>query len=115
MSKASTQERNLGAARRGLIVQRVLVDGSSPAAAGAPFGVGEKQVADWVAAYRLHGMASLRGEAAADLAPHRSVARWVASFSLWLRGRAGPAGRRFALRRETAGGPHDPTRRSRWN
>ena len=42
-------------------MQRVLVDGWTPEEAGAPFGVDGRSVARWVAAYRHHGMAALRG------------------------------------------------------
>jgi hypothetical protein len=59
----------VAAARRGLIVQRVLVDGWSPAQAAAAFDVGERQVARWVAHYRRRGMASLSDDAAAAPAP----------------------------------------------
>jgi hypothetical protein len=56
----------IAAGQRGLIIQRVLVDGWSPAQAAAAFGAGERQVVRWVAAYRKEGMASLHREAAAD-------------------------------------------------
>ncbi len=69
------------AATRGLVVQRILVDGWSPAQAAAAFGVRERQVARWIAAYRRHGMASLRDEAAAQLAP----LRWARRLGLALR------------------------------
>jgi transposase-like protein len=61
----------LTAARRGQIVQRVVLDGWSPAQAAAAFGVGERQVARWVAAFRRRGMASLRDGNDAALAPYR--------------------------------------------
>jgi Helix-turn-helix domain len=60
-------------ARRGRIVQRVLVDGWSAAQAAAAFGLSERRVARWVAAYRRRGMASLREAAAGEGAP----AGWV--------------------------------------
>lgn len=56
---------------RGQIVQRVMVDGWSIAETAAVFDVGERQVIRWVAAYRRHGMASLRGAAVAERAPRR--------------------------------------------
>ncbi|MGE5269216.1 MAG: helix-turn-helix domain-containing protein [Thiohalocapsa sp.] len=69
MARASTANGNvpgnLPAATRGRIVQRVLVDGWTPAQAAAAFGVGERSVVRWVAAYRRRGMASLR-DAEAD-------------------------------------------------
>jgi hypothetical protein len=76
MSKDATDTRDVPAAERGYIVQRVLVDGLTPAQAGAPFGIDERQVDCWVAAYRRYGMASLRGEVAVEQAP-----RWIG----WLR------------------------------
>jgi len=97
MSKASSDTRGLVAARRGLIVQRVLVDGLSPRRAGAPFGVNERLVARWVAAYRRYGMASLRGEIPADHAG-RWLARWFARFT-GRRGGEGAAVRAIVLPR----------------
>jgi hypothetical protein len=63
----------IAAAQRGQIVQRVLVDGWSPAQAAAAFGHSERRVARWVADYRRHGMASLREDAAAE----HCLLRWV--------------------------------------
>jgi transposase len=48
------------AARRALIVQRVLVDGWTSAEVAAAFGVAERQVDVWVADFRRLGMTSLR-------------------------------------------------------
>lgn len=59
---------DVAAARRGQIIQRVLVDGWSPAETAAVFGVGEREIVRWVAAYRRRGMASLRDEAVSDWA-----------------------------------------------
>lgn len=71
-------------AKRGQIIQRVLVDGWTPAQAGLAFGVTELQIMRWIAAYRRYGMASLRGEVAAEYSPaswvrglHALLARWV--------------------------------------
>ena len=62
----------IDAAQRGHIIQRVLVDGWSPARAAAAFEVEERVVAAWVARYRRHGMASLRqGESEAERLPWR--------------------------------------------
>jgi transposase-like protein len=47
---------------RGQIIQRVLVEGWSEAAAAAEYGVPERSVAAWVKSYRRLGMASLRRE-----------------------------------------------------
>jgi transposase-like protein len=65
MDAISAKRRDAAAAQRGRIIQRILVDGWSPAQAAAAFGVTERQVARWLAAYRRRGMASLRGRAAA--------------------------------------------------
>ena len=67
MPRLSADTDNPTAAQRGQIVQRVLVDGWSAAQAAAAFGVSEWRVVQWVAAYRRHGMASLRDETAAEL------------------------------------------------
>ena len=75
MGKVSADGDSIGAATRGQIVQRVLVDGWSPAQAAASFGIGERQVARWVAAYRRYGMASLRQADAAGPAPFRWLRR----------------------------------------
>jgi hypothetical protein len=88
MDANSGQERDPAAARRGLIVQRVLVEGLTPDAAGAPFGVEGKVVARWVAAYRRQGMASLREDGAPDKAPRRWIGLCLARIGAWLRGAA---------------------------
>jgi transposase-like protein len=75
MSRVSADDGNLTAATRGRIIQRVLVDGWSPAQAAAAFGVSERQVVRWVAAYRRHGMATLRGDTSISDAPLRWVRR----------------------------------------
>jgi hypothetical protein len=61
MSKGATPHQPMTAARRALIIQRVLVDGWTGAQAGAAFDVSERQVDMWVADFRRSGMASLRG------------------------------------------------------
>ena len=50
----------MAAAQRGQIVQRVLVDGWTVRQTASVFEINERCVARWVAAYRRHGMASLR-------------------------------------------------------
>ena len=116
MRKNSKQKRDLAAAQRGLIVQRVLVDGLSPAAAGRPFGLNSRQVGRLLAAYRRHGMASLRGEMPAGPAPYRRMAAWFSWLALRLGGLGGAAAQHRA-----GPGPHppagrsDPARRFRWN
>ncbi|HTV88350.1 MAG TPA: helix-turn-helix domain-containing protein [Stellaceae bacterium] len=91
MSRIRGKTRPLAPAERGRIVQRVLVEGWSVAEAAATFGIPERRVANWVAAYRRHGMASLRDEGAVDRAPRR----W-----LWL---LRITGARFAARLRVSG------------
>ena len=91
-------------------MQRVLVDGWTPEKAGAQFGVDGRRVARWVAAYRHHGMAALRAEAASDGAASLDrtacVLAWIGAP---LRG-----GMKRPSRPPSAGrAPKDPTRR--WN
>ena len=81
LSKSSC---GVAAVQRGQIIQRVLVDGWTPAQAGLAFGVTELQIMRWIAAYRRYGMASLRGEVAAEYSTaswvrglHALLARWV--------------------------------------
>ncbi|HEV2303385.1 MAG TPA: helix-turn-helix domain-containing protein [Stellaceae bacterium] len=52
-----------GPVRRGQIVQRVIVDGWTTREAAGAFGLDERLVVRWVAAYRRCGMASLREDA----------------------------------------------------
>lgn len=79
MGSLAASSENRAAAVRGQIVQRVLVDGWSPAQAAAVFGVGERDILRWLAAYRRHGMASLRGETA-----QRAPLRWLRRLRLAL-------------------------------
>jgi hypothetical protein len=65
----------IAAAQRGQIIQRVLVDGWSPAQAAAVFGFPERRIARWVADYRRHGMASLREDDSAERVYLRSLRR----------------------------------------
>jgi transposase-like protein len=97
--------RRISPAQRGIIVQRVLVDGWSLAEAAAAFGIAERRIAGWVAAYRRHGMASLREDAAIE----RPSRRWLwrlritsARLAATLRGRLGgnPARAVRLLRRD---------------
>src|SRR5690348_16412760 len=120
MRKASSNIRDLSAAKRGQIVQHVLVDGWSPAQAAAAHGVAERHVARWVAAYRRHGLASLRDDSAGEHWPRRCIRRLRAlgarmSAALYGESEAPPA-RCIVLRRGEDGYPrlgHD--RRSLWN
>lgn len=75
MGRRVANSENGGAATRGRIVQRVLVDGWSAAQAAAVFDVGERQVVRWVAAFHRHGMASLRDDLAGQPAPWRWLRR----------------------------------------
>jgi hypothetical protein len=59
MAKQFGKSKIIAASRRGLVVQRVLVDGWSPHEAARAFDLDEHQVAVWIADYRRHGMASL--------------------------------------------------------
>jgi hypothetical protein len=63
--------------RRAQIIQRVLVDGWSPAQAASVFGLPERRVARWVADYRRRGMASLRDDEPGER-PHQ---RWLRSLA----------------------------------
>jgi transposase-like protein len=76
MKPASNARHPISAARRGQIVQRVLVDGWTIARAAAAFDAPPRLVEIWVAAYRRHGMASLRR------APRRTVI--AERLALWL-------------------------------
>jgi len=73
MGRIETNARDIAAVQRGQVIQRILVDGWSPAQAAAFLGVEERQVDRWVAAYRRDGMASLRCDPASERAP----ARWA--------------------------------------
>jgi hypothetical protein len=109
--KKSVQKRDLAAAQRGLIVQRVLVDGWTPEEAGLPFGIDERRVARWVAAYRRHGMTALRGEVAVEGGPRRWIERCVG----WIGACMGGGARGSAAGRGGAGVPAAPTRHWRWS
>jgi transposase-like protein len=58
--KASKKVCPITPVQKGQIIQRVLVDRWSIAAAAAAFNIEKRFVAAWVADYRRHGMASLR-------------------------------------------------------
>ncbi|HKS88297.1 MAG TPA: leucine zipper domain-containing protein [Stellaceae bacterium] len=74
-----TGPRDIAAGERGLIIQRVLVDGWSARQAGAVHGVDERLVLRWLAAYRRCGMASLH-----DDANERGARRWLGRLRLWM-------------------------------
>ena len=62
MDSNSATSRTISVPRRAQIIQRVLVDGWSPAQAAKSCGLAERQVARWVADYRRRGMASLHAD-----------------------------------------------------
>jgi transposase-like protein len=99
-----TPRPTLTPAQRGQIIQRVIVDGWTSAEAASAAGVAERLVDAWVAAYRRHGMASLRHapskSAAAELfrlrlsRPLRAALRGIAESVRWIsapKRAAGPA------------------------
>ncbi|HEX6440546.1 MAG TPA: helix-turn-helix domain-containing protein [Stellaceae bacterium] len=63
------------AAQRAQLIQRVLVDGWSPAQVARSCGFEERQIARWVADYRRRGMASLRSEIASERLYRRAIGR----------------------------------------
>jgi hypothetical protein len=112
MHKKSARKRGLAAATRGLIVQRVLVDRWTFAEAGAPFGVDERCVARWVAAYRRYGMTALRREAEVE----GGLPRWMEFCFGWIgawRRNRGAAAERIARRIRVT--PDEPAPHWRWN
>lgn len=121
MSKVSSNIRDVTAVQRGQIIQHVMVDGWTPEQVAAAYGIAERHVERWVAAYRRHGMASLRDDAAADGWPRRWLRRLrtlTARISAALYGEfAARPGRTIVLRRgRDDGGPRpDPDRRPLWN
>lgn len=62
MDKQFGKTQAIAAARRGQIIQHVMVDGWSAGQAARAFGLEERRVAAWVADYRRYGLASLRRE-----------------------------------------------------
>jgi hypothetical protein len=89
MDRNCNNNSEISPARRGQIVQRVLVDGWTPAQTGLAFGIAELQVVRWVGAYRRYGMASLRGDAVAEYSPvnwmrglRTLMARWMGALRL---------------------------------
>jgi transposase-like protein len=62
MKNHPSQRSAITAAQRGQIIQRVIVDGWTSAAAASSFGVSKRLVDIWVADFRRNGMASLRRE-----------------------------------------------------
>jgi|SRR5262249_7478116 transposase-like protein len=73
MDDNSAAGRTISMMQRAQIIQRVLVDGWSPAQLAQACGIEERQIARWVAEYRRRGMASLRTEAVDE----RFYRRWA--------------------------------------
>jgi hypothetical protein len=79
MHKRVGDFQTIPAARRGHIIQRVLVDGWSPQQTAQTFNLSERQVTAWIADYRRYGMTSLqRGDLSIEAIPRRLV--------FWVRG-----------------------------
>jgi Homeodomain-like domain len=76
MRQSSSGRHGITAARRGQIVQRVIVDGWTTARAAVAFDMPRRLVEIWVADYRRHGMGSLRR------VPRRTVAAEVVELRL---------------------------------
>jgi transposase-like protein len=70
-------DRTISPARRGQIVQRVIVDGWTTADIATSYGVPEHLVDLWVEDFRRNGMASLRQE------PGRSIAAEIEQLTIW--------------------------------
>lgn len=64
-------------AKRGQIIQRVLVDGWTSGAVAQSFDVPERLVDLWVADYRRDGMASLRHK------PRKTIAAEIVHVTVW--------------------------------
>ena len=60
MKYFSSERCSIGPAQRGQIIQRIIVDGWSVAAAASALHVPERLVEAWLVDYRRHGMQSLR-------------------------------------------------------
>jgi transposase-like protein len=102
MRLSSNRRRAISAARRGQIVQRVLVEGWTIDRAAAAFDTPPRLVEIWVAAYRRHGMASLRRPPRRTVAAER-LELWLLrpTLTIWRR-IAGASRRFFAPRRRAA-------------
>src|SRR3954454_1338228 len=73
MDNNSATSRSISVTQRAQIIQRILVDGWTPAQAARFCGVEERRIAHWVADYRRRGMASLR----TDVVDERFYRRWA--------------------------------------
>jgi transposase-like protein len=79
MDSNPATNRPITAAQRAQLIQRVLVDGWSPAQVAKTCGFEERQIARWVADYRRRGMASLRAEVASERLYRRAIGRMRAA------------------------------------
>jgi transposase-like protein len=92
MRQRAKRRQLISAARRGQIVQRVIVDGWTTARTAEAFELPQRLVEIWVTDYRRRGMASLRES------PRRGIAGLMmlrlvcpmAALSRWLRDRLAP-------------------------
>jgi hypothetical protein len=87
MKNPPFQHSAISIARRGQIIQRVIVDGWTSAAVSAAFGVPERLVDVWVADFRRRGMASLQSDFGQSIAAEIiqvAVARPVRTFWRWI-------------------------------
>jgi hypothetical protein len=77
MKNTELRRRTISVAKRGQIVQRVLVDGWTSVEVAAAFGVPRRIVEVWVNDFRRHGMASLRQD------PARTITAEMIRFTVW--------------------------------
>ena len=75
MDNNSATSRSISVTQRAQIIQRILVDGWTPAQAARFCGVEERRIARWVADYRRRGMASLRTDVVDERFYHRLAGR----------------------------------------
>jgi transposase-like protein len=108
--KVAKKTRAITKLQQGQIVQRVLVDGWSPAEAAAAFGLEARLVKTWVADYRRRGMASLHRPPSRSLATELFRRKLAWPLAAGLRRVAG-ALRRLFVREPVA--PPSPLRRGR--
>ena len=77
MKNTELRRRTISVAKRGQIVQRVLVDGWTSVEVAAALGVPRRIVEVWVNDFRRHGMASLRQD------PARTITAEMIRFTVW--------------------------------
>jgi hypothetical protein len=110
MNHPSSKSRVINAAQRGLVVQRVIVDGWTIAAAAAAANLPERLIADWVADFRRHGMASLHRHPGKTVAAANLRRQLLRPACLALRAVTNAVRWLFALERPT---PPSPIRQAR--